>query len=78
MLRLIVSQLVCLGVRHPHRTYGRIFITLSCGFADAERLVLARAVILEFESSGTQDRILLSLIRDSPNLVRSGSGLHYD
>jgi hypothetical protein len=40
-------------------------------------LVLASAVILESESRGTKDHILLSQIRDSPNLegqVPSGTG----
>jgi hypothetical protein len=49
----------------PHVTY---FLTKGCVCRLQLLLVLARAVILRYESCGTQDHFLLSQIRDSHNL----------
>jgi hypothetical protein len=77
------SQPVYLGIKHPSGAYDHIFITVRlsrvcwCGGLSLKRervcrlqllLVLACAVILGSESRGTRDHILLSQIRDSPNL----------
>jgi hypothetical protein len=78
MLRRTVSRSLYLGVKHPSRAYDQIFITVRqlrvcwCGALSLTRervcrlqllLDLASAVIL-----GSESRILLFQIRDSPNL----------
>jgi hypothetical protein len=66
---------------HLGLTTRFVLLSDSCGFVDVERsltsegfcrlqllLILASAVILGSESRGTHDHILLSQIRDSPDL----------
>jgi hypothetical protein len=74
---------VCLGIKHPSGAYDQISSTVRklrvcwCGALSltSERvcrlqllLALASAVILGSESHRTRDHILVSQIRDSPNL----------
>jgi hypothetical protein len=81
MLQSMVSRPVCLGIKHPSRAQDQIFVSVrqlrvcSCGALSVTRgrvcrlqllLALASGVILESESPGTCDHILLSQIRDSP------------
>jgi hypothetical protein len=78
----MVSQPVCLDVKPPSVAQDQIFMSDCCRLVYVgpplwqEDLVgrlqlllaLANAIILRSESRGTHDDILLSQIRDSPNL----------
>jgi hypothetical protein len=83
ILWLTVSQPVYLCVNHQSGSQDQIFITVRqlqvcwCGVPSLTRgqvcclqllLVLANAVILSSKSHGYHDQILLSEIRDSPDL----------
>jgi hypothetical protein len=83
MLRWTISRPVCLGVKRPYEAQYQICITVRhlrvcwCGAPDLKRgrvcrlqllLVIASSVILGSESCRTDGHILLSQIRDSPNL----------
>jgi hypothetical protein len=82
MLRPTVSRPVCLGIEHTFGAQKQICISQTVsglfmwgalfeertGLSFTTAAGLASEVILGSESSGTHDRILLSEIRDSPNL----------
>jgi hypothetical protein len=65
MLQPTVSRSVCLGVQPPSWGPKTRFLLLSKTVAG---LLMWGAVILWSESRGTHDHILLSQVRDSPNL----------
>jgi hypothetical protein len=82
MLRLTVNWSVYLDVKHPPGAQDQIFITDRCRFVDVGvpsltrgwvyrlqlLLALASVFFLRSKSRKTRDHILLSQIRDSPNL----------